>query len=209
MRQTLFVFCLFALLSSSLGAGTSSVKITAGNGVSKLPSVTATRLMMNDGTTRMYLLFAEKAPSGVVLVDATGNEGLSLGDWTTQANTTAVKISFVEGGEENYSLNVHSGAEVIALGGHHFGDDGIRGPFTKLEIKGETVRGTLRAPTVLRASAAASTRRSTPCTSPNQSPARRSRPVRRGKLSSLTLGRCGNMISPAPASTRSTMTRHS
>lgn len=144
MRQTLFGFCLFALVTSALAAGTSSVKITTETGVRKLPSVTATRLIMNDGTTRMYLLFAEKAPSDVVLVDATGSEGLSLGAWTTKANTTAVKISFVEGAEESYSLNVHSGAEMIALGGHHSGDDDIRGPFKKLEIKGDTVRGTLQ-----------------------------------------------------------------
>ncbi len=144
MRQTILGFCLFALATSTLGAGTSSVKITTETGVRKLPSVTATRLIMNDGTTRIYLLFAEKAPSGVVLVDSTGSEGLSLGAWTTQTNTTAVKISFVEGAEESYSLNVHMGEQMVALGGHHSGDDGIRGPFKKFEIKGDTVRGTLQ-----------------------------------------------------------------
>lgn len=58
---------------------------------------------MNDGTTRMFLLFAEKSPTNVILVDSTGNEGLSLGAWTSATNAMAVKISFVEGGHENYS----------------------------------------------------------------------------------------------------------
>jgi hypothetical protein len=91
----------------------------------------------------MYLLFAEKAPTDVVVVDSSGTETLSLGTWTAATGTTAVKISFVEGDEENYSTNVHSGATVVAVGGHHSGTDGIRGPFKKLEIKGDTVRGTL------------------------------------------------------------------
>jgi hypothetical protein len=144
MRQKLLVLSLLTVLASTLSAATSSVKITMEEGSKKLPSVTATRLVMNDGTTKMYLLFAEKAPKDVVLVDATGNEGLTLGAWTTEAQTMAVKVSFVEGAHENYSLNVHNGAELIALGGHHSGDDGIRGPFKKLEIKDDTIRGTLQ-----------------------------------------------------------------
>lgn len=136
--------CLVSIVATTLAAGTSSVKITTEAGSKKLPSVTATRLVMNDGATRMYLLFAEKAPSNVVLVDATGAEGLSLGAWATSSNATAVKISFVEGAHESYSLNLHSGAEMMALGGHHSGDDGVRGPFKKLEIAGDKVRGTLQ-----------------------------------------------------------------
>jgi hypothetical protein len=142
MRRMLFGFCVLVLLTSPLRAATSSVKVTTEKGARKLPSVTATRLVMLDGTTRMYLLFAEKAPKDVILVDSTGNEGLSLGTWTTGTNATAAKISFVEGDHENYSLTVHSGAELLALGGHRSGD-GIRGPFTKLEIKNGSVRGTL------------------------------------------------------------------
>ena len=142
MRRMLLGFCVLVLLTSTLGAATSSVKVTTANGLRKLPSVTATRLVMLDGTSRIYLLFAEKPPKDVLLVDATGSEGLSLSTWATEANATAAKISFVEGDEENYSLTVHSGAEMIALGGHRSGD-GIRGPFQKLEIKDGAVRGTL------------------------------------------------------------------
>jgi hypothetical protein len=142
MRRMVLGFCVLVLLTSTLGAATSSVKVTTANGLRKLPSVTATRLVMLDGTSRMYLLFAEKPPVDVLLVDATGSEGLSLSTWATEANATAAKISFVEGDEENYSLTVHSGGETMALGGHRSGD-GVRGPFQKLEIKDGAVRGTL------------------------------------------------------------------
>lgn len=143
MRRTLLGLGLSILVASSAAAATSSVKIATAQATRKLPSVTATRLVLNDGTTKMYLLFAEKPPTDVVLVDSTGNEGLSLAAWTTSANATALKISFAEGDEENYSLTIHDGPDMLALGGHRSGE-GIRGPFKELVIKGDNVRGTLQ-----------------------------------------------------------------
>jgi hypothetical protein len=144
MRRLTLASCILVLSTAVLPAATSSVKMKTDDGVRKLPFVSATRFVKIDGAATMYLLFAEKAPTGVVLVNSAGNEDLSLATWTTTAGTTAVKLSFVEGDEENYSVNVHSGANAVAIGGHHSGTDGIRGPFKKLEIKGDTVRGTLQ-----------------------------------------------------------------
>lgn len=143
MRGTFLGLSLFALAAVSAAGATSSVKIATDQATRKLPSVTATRLVMSDGTTKMYLLFAEKAPADVVLVDSSGNEGLSLGAWARDANATALKISFAEGDEENYSLTIHDGPDTLALGGHRSGD-GLRGLFKTLEIKGDSVRGTLQ-----------------------------------------------------------------
>ena len=127
------------LLASTLTAGTSSVKL---GGKTALAHVAATRFVQSDGTSRMFLLFTAKPAKDVVLVDAFGNEGFSLGQWTAAGNAKAVKVSFVEGDEENYSLNVHEGQDVVAAGGHRSGD-GTKGVFKKIEIKGDRVRGTL------------------------------------------------------------------
>lgn len=143
MRRVLLSVVSFLLSAVISVAGTSSVKIAAGSELVKLPHVSATRLVLRDGTSKMYVLLAMKAPEGVVLVDAFGNDGPSLGEWAGSADVIAVKVSFTEGAHENFSLNVHDGAQSAASGGHN-SSDGIRGVFKKLEIKGDRIKGTVQ-----------------------------------------------------------------
>jgi len=143
MRRCLSSVVFLFLSAVNVVAGTSSVKIAAGSEMVKLPHVSATRLVQSDGTVKMYVLFTMKAPENVVLVDAFGNDGPSLGAWAGTADVIAVKVSFKEGAHENFSLNVHDGAQSAASGGHN-SSDGIRGVFKKLEIKGDRIIGTVQ-----------------------------------------------------------------
>ena len=121
----------------------STVRVGSGGEGIALPHAEGTRLQKADGTSEIHLLFSEKKPSNVTLVDAFGGDDLSLSKWIeSTGETVAVKLSFTEGAEETYSMSLFLGAEHVALGGHASGD-GLRGPFRKLSIKGDRIVGTL------------------------------------------------------------------
>jgi hypothetical protein len=122
-----------AAVNIDIGTG-SELKLTHGEG---------TRFARTDGTSVITLLFSERKPENVVLIDEFGNDDLSLAKWMSSTEeSVAVRISFTEGDEENFSLNLYLGNESVALGGHNSGQ-GVRGVFRTLEIDGDRISGTV------------------------------------------------------------------
>jgi hypothetical protein len=131
-----------SMITATFTFASSKVEIQAAGLKLALPHVEATRLIRNDGSAVISLLFAEKKPVDVVLVDEFGGNDLSLAQWTAKSDALAVLLSFKEGDEENFSLTVHVGAENNSTGGHHSGD-GMRGVFRKLDLGKDRISGTL------------------------------------------------------------------
>jgi hypothetical protein len=131
------------LLAAGLCQAASKVEVGEGPQRIPLPYVEGTRFAKTDGSSVVTLLFSEKAPQNVTLVDGFGNEDLSLASWmATTGEAVAVKISFVEGDEENYSMTIYLGPETVPVGAHESGT-GVRGAFRKLDLKPDQISGTL------------------------------------------------------------------
>jgi hypothetical protein len=141
MRNAFIVLTSLAIALSASAA--SKVKVGTGTEKIALPHVEGTRFNKADGTSVITLLFSEKKPEAVVLVDSFGGDDLSLAKWmSTTGEAVAAKVEFTEGQEENYSMTLFLGGESVAVGAHASGGE-AKGLFRKLELKDDKISGTI------------------------------------------------------------------
>ena len=115
MRLALATALLFSVVLAADGLAASKVQIEAGDQKFALPHVQAVKVIRDDGTSQVVILFTEQPAERVVLVDDFGGDDLlSLGKWSTESGLLAARLSFTEGAEENYSLTLHAGSDSVA-----------------------------------------------------------------------------------------------
>jgi hypothetical protein len=146
MKSHFAGFLLFSVITAVTAQGASKVTIEAGDQKLALPHVEAVKVLKADGSSYVVMLFAEQTPKNVILVDDFGGDDLlSLGSWAAETGLLGARLSFTEGAEENYSLNLHAGPDSVSAGAHQSGGE-AKGPFRKLQIKGERISGTVHHP---------------------------------------------------------------
>lgn len=134
---------ILTLLVATVCEAGSKVTVGSGGPGIALPYVEGTRYVKADGSSEIHLLFSELVPENVTLVDPFGNDDLSLAQWiSAKGEVVVVKLSFTEGAQENYSMTLFLGEERASVGGH-VSDGELRGAFRKLQIKGDSISGTL------------------------------------------------------------------
>lgn len=146
MRTALAASLLLFLAGAHDVGAASKVTIEAGGEKYAMPHVQAVKVVREGAPSQVVILFTEKAADDVVLVDELGNDDLlSLGAWSAKSGLLAARLSFTEGAEENYSLNLHAGPDSVSVGGHQSGGE-TKGPFRKLQMKGDRISGDVHHP---------------------------------------------------------------
>jgi hypothetical protein len=118
----------------------SAVKLVSNGKTHTLKHMKAVRYVPNDGNAEMMLLFASSDPKEVVLADALGEDSFAVGRWAEASNSPAVMVKFKENEAANFSLNVYSDGQMVALGGHASGGETV-GPFKTINVTDKAANG--------------------------------------------------------------------
>lgn len=146
MRLALAATLLLSVAVVHDGQAASKVQIEAGDQKFALPHIQAVKVLKEDGPSQVVILFTEQAAEDVVLADDFGGDDLlSLGSWASKTGLLAARLSFTEGAEENYSLTLHAGGDSVSAGAHQSGGES-KGPFRKLQMKGDRISGEVSHP---------------------------------------------------------------